>query len=88
MANLEAAETRLSFDDILEAVQDSKRGRWFLQEFETRLQKRDTRSVLDAISRLESRMENLGAQTSNPDDLGKAGSAPEPQRHAHTLPVA
>jgi hypothetical protein len=75
MADLEAAETRLSFDDILEAVQDSKRGRWFLQEFETRLQKRDTRSVLDAISRLESRMENLGSQTSNPDEIGKVRNA-------------
>ena len=75
MADLEAAETRLSFDDILEAVQDSKRGRWFLQEFETRLQKLDTRSVLDAISRLESRMENLGAKNSSPDDLGKVRSA-------------
>jgi hypothetical protein len=75
MADLEAAETRLSFDDILEAVQDSKRGRWFLQEFETRLQKRDTRSVLDAISRLESRMENLGSQTSNPYEIGKVRNA-------------
>jgi hypothetical protein len=75
MADLEAAETRLSFDDILEAVQDSKRGRWFLQEFESRLQKRDTRSVLDAISRLESRMENLSPQVPNPDDLGKVRSA-------------
>ena len=75
MADLEAAETRLSFDDILEAVQDSKRGRWFLQEFETRLQKRDTRTVLDAISRLESRMENMGPQVSNPDDLGKVRHA-------------
>ena len=75
MADLEAAETRLSFDDILEAVQDSKRGRWFLQEFETRLQKRDTRSVLDAIYRLESRMEHLSPQVSNPDDLGKVRHA-------------
>jgi hypothetical protein len=75
MADLEAAEARLSFDDILEAVQDSKRGRWFLQEFESRLQKRDTRSVLDAISRLESRMENLSPQVPNPDDLGKVRSA-------------
>lgn len=75
MADLEAAETRLSFDDILEAVQDSKRGRWFLQAFETRLQKRDTRSVLDAIYRLESRMEHLSPQVSNPDDLGKVRHA-------------
>ncbi len=75
MSNLEAVETRLSFVDILEAVQDSKRGRWFLQEFEARIQKRDTQSLLQAISRLEHRMETMGAQTSNPDDLSKVRSA-------------
>ncbi len=75
MSNLEAAETRLSFVDILEAVQDSKRGRWFLQEFEARIQKRDTHSLLQAISRLENRMESMGAQTGNPDDLSKVRSA-------------
>ncbi len=75
MTDLEAADTRLCFDDILEAVQESKRGRWFLQEFESRLQKRDTQSVLTAISRLENRMETLGPQASHPDDLGKVRSA-------------
>jgi hypothetical protein len=75
MADLEAVDTRLSFDDILEAVQDSKRGRWFLQEFETRVQQRDTHSVLQAIARLESRMEGFGSQSSIPDDLGKVRSA-------------
>jgi hypothetical protein len=71
MTDIEAAETRLTFDDILEAVQDSKRGRWFLKEFEAHLHKRDTQSVLSAISRLESRMEQLAPQASSPDDLGK-----------------
>jgi hypothetical protein len=75
MTDLEAAETRLSFDDILEAVQESTRGRWFLQEFEMRLQKRDTQSVLTAISRLEERMETLAPQASHPDDLGKVRAA-------------
>ncbi len=75
MSDLEAAETRLSFDDILEAVQDSKRGRWFLQEFEARLQKRDTQIILKAISRLEARMEDLGPQASNPEDLNKVRAA-------------
>jgi hypothetical protein len=75
MANVEAAETRLSFDDILEAVQDSGRGRWFLQEFENRLQKRDNQSILQAISRLENRMESLAPHASNPDDLAKVRAA-------------
>jgi hypothetical protein len=75
MANLEAADIRLSFDDILEAVQDSKRGRWFLQEFETRLQKRDTSSLLSAMARLESRMGELSIASGKPEHLGAVGAA-------------
>jgi hypothetical protein len=75
MSNVELADTRLSFDDLLEAVQDSKRGRWFLQEFESRVQKRDTQSILSAISKLENRMEILGPKASSPDDLTKVRSA-------------
>jgi hypothetical protein len=75
MANLEAADIRLSFDDILEAVQDSKRGRWFLQEFETRLQKRDTSSLLSAMARLESRMGELSTTSGKPENLGVVSAA-------------
>jgi hypothetical protein len=75
MSNLELAETRLTFDDLLEAVQDSKRGRWFLKEYEGRIQKRDSQSILDAISKLETRMEHLGPKSANPDDLGKVRAA-------------
>ncbi len=75
MSNVELAETRLTFNDLLEAVQDSKRGRWFLQEYESRIQKRDTQSILSAISKLENRMETLGPQASSPDDLAKVRSA-------------
>lgn len=75
MANLEAADNRLSFDDILEAVQDSKRGRWFLHEFETRLQKRDTSSLLSAMARLESRMGELSTTSGKPENLGVVSAA-------------
>jgi hypothetical protein len=75
MANLEAADIRLSFDDILEAVQDSKRGRWFLQEFETRLQKRDTTSLLSAMARLESRMGELSTTSGKAENLGVVSAA-------------
>lgn len=75
MSNLELAGSRLSFDDLLEAVQDSKRGRWFLQEYETRIQKRDTQSILSAISKLENRMEHLGPQAGNVDDVVKVRTA-------------
>jgi hypothetical protein len=75
MSNLEAMDHRLTFDDILEAVQDSKRGRWFLKEFETRLQKQDTTSILTAISKLEQRMDGLGAQAGQPEELVKVKAA-------------
>ncbi len=75
MANLEAVDTRLSFDDILEAVQDSKRGRWFLQEFESRIQKQSSESVLKAIARLETRMDSLNSQPGTGDELSKVKSA-------------
>jgi hypothetical protein len=75
MVNLEAAETRLSFDDILEAVQDSRRGRWFLTEYEARIHKRDTQSILNSLNRLESRMESLGSNNSSPDELVRVRGA-------------
>jgi hypothetical protein len=75
MSSLELAENRLNFEDILEAVQDSKRGRWFLQEFESRIQKRESQSILSAISKLENRMEQLGPQATGADDLGKVRAA-------------
>jgi hypothetical protein len=73
MSNIEAATARLAFDDILEAVQESRRGRWFLQEYEARLQQRDSKSVLDAINRLEARVNSMATQA--PDEIGKVRSA-------------
>lgn len=75
MSNLEVADSRLTFEDLLEAVQDSKRGRWFLNEYEARIQKRDTQSILGAISKLENRMEQFGPQGAGQDDLTKVRSA-------------
>jgi hypothetical protein len=81
MSSLEAVDHRLSFDDILEAVQDSKRGRWFLNEYEQRLSKKDTSSILQAIAKLEARMDGFGAQSSQPDDLVKVKAAIATARH-------
>lgn len=75
MSSLEAMDHRLTFDDILEAVQESKRGRWFLKEFEQRLQKQDTNSILNAISKLEARIDGFGAQAGQPDELVKVKAA-------------
>ncbi len=75
MSSLEAMDHRLTFDDILEAVQESKRGRWFLKEFEQRLQKQDTSSILQAISKLEARMDGFGAESGQPAELTKVKAA-------------
>ncbi len=81
MSSLEAVDTRLTFDDILEAVQDSKRGRWFLQEFEARIKKQDSQSILQAISRLETRMDGFDKQPANADELSRVKAAIATARH-------
>lgn len=54
-----AAEPGLSYEAVLEAVQESSRGRWFLNEFKSRNGGTDAGPILSAIARLESRMESL-----------------------------
>lgn len=41
------------FDAIRDAVMETPRGRWFLGEFENRLRRQDTASVLESVKRLE-----------------------------------
>jgi hypothetical protein len=56
-----------SYDDVLAAVQESERGRWFLTEHAARLRAKETATVLDAIHKLESVVAGLPAnQTSSP----------------------
>jgi hypothetical protein len=57
-----AAEPGMSYEAVLEAVQESSRGRWFLNEFKSRNAGLDSGQILSAISRLESRMESLSSQ--------------------------
>jgi hypothetical protein len=54
MANSVAAVLSESFEDVLGAVQDTARGRWFLDEFSKRNKSQDTTSILAAIGKLES----------------------------------
>jgi hypothetical protein len=49
----------MSYEAVLEAVQESSRGRWFLNEFKLRNAGVDSRQILSAIARLEARMESL-----------------------------
>lgn len=48
-----APEPSLKFEDLLETVQESERGRWFIAEFEARLRKTETASIFAAINKLE-----------------------------------
>jgi hypothetical protein len=48
-----AQEPSLKFEDLLETVQESERGRWFIAEFEARLRKTETASIFAAINKLE-----------------------------------
>jgi hypothetical protein len=57
-----AAEPGMSYEAVLEAVQESSRGRWFLNEFKSRNAGLDSSQILSAIARLESRMESLSSQ--------------------------
>jgi len=43
----------LNFEDLLQTVKESERGRWFISEFESRLRKSDTSNILSAIAKLE-----------------------------------
>ena len=55
-----------SLDDILAAVKETPRGRWFLENFENRLRGNDTAKILGAIATLEKQilsMESSGAET-------------------------
>lgn len=48
-----APEPSLKFEDLLETVQESERGRWFIAEFAARLRKTETASIFAAINKLE-----------------------------------
>jgi len=56
-----AVETTLSFDDILEAVRESRRGRWFLDEFENRMRRSETANLLAAVAKLEGVVTGMGS---------------------------
>ncbi len=54
MSNNISAVLSESFDDVLIAVQETQRGRWFLNEYAKRTKHQDTQTILSAIARLES----------------------------------
>jgi hypothetical protein len=59
MKDVEAVAANLSFDDLLQAVTESSRGRWFLDEYQKRLRKAESGDILSAINRIEARIAEL-----------------------------
>lgn len=72
---MSAVETALSFDDILEAVRESRRGRWFLEEFEKRSHRDGTERLLAAIAKLESVASTMGSNGPEAETLARARAA-------------
>ncbi len=64
MSNSVSAVFNESFEDVLIAVQDTARGRWFLNEYAKRQRGQDTTSILAAISKLEGL---IGSNAANVD---------------------
>ena len=75
VAWMSVAEQNISFDDVLDAVKESKRGRWFLDEYEGRLRKSDTAELRAAISKLESVMTSMSGSGADAALLARAKSA-------------
>lgn len=50
-----------SLDEILSVVNETPRGRWFLEAYANRLQNQGTSSILTAIAKLESNLQSMTA---------------------------
>jgi hypothetical protein len=59
MKDIEAVAASLSFDDLLQAVNESSRGRWFLDEYQKRLRKAESGDILSAINRIDARIADI-----------------------------
>ena len=62
-------------DDILAAVKETPRGRWFLETYEHRLRSTDTSKILGAIATLERQIQSMEVPESNSGLLNRARAA-------------
>jgi hypothetical protein len=72
---MSAVDVSLNFDDLVQAVRESSRGRWFLDEYESRLRKSDTGNILAAIAKLENAVATMGPTTEDAAIVARAKSA-------------
>jgi hypothetical protein len=70
-----------SIDDVLTAVQETPRGRWFLDAFSARVKSEGTSTILNAIAKLESNLDRLSNSGASAELLEKARNAIAAARH-------
>ncbi len=64
-----------SIDDVLTAVQETPRGRWFLDAYTARIKGEGTTNILSAIAKLESNLERMAGAGASAELLQKARNA-------------
>jgi hypothetical protein len=69
-----------AYEDVLAAVQESSRGRWFLEEYAKRIKGDETKSVLDSIHKLEAMVAGLPGPTATSPAVDRVKAAIEAAR--------
>jgi hypothetical protein len=64
-----------SLDQVLDAVRETPRGRWFLENFESRLRNDGTSKVLDSIAKLEKHIQSLSVSNADATLVARARAA-------------
>lgn len=64
-----------SIDDVLKIVQETPRGRWFIEAYAQRVQGEGTSNILAAITKLENHISSISNSGTSEDVLQKARSA-------------
>ncbi len=64
-----------SLDDVLKVVQETPRGRWFIEAYAQRVKSEGTGSILTAIAKLENHISSIADSGASAEMLQKARSA-------------
>ena len=64
-----------SLDQVLEAVRETPRGRWFLENYESRLRHDSTGKILESIAKLEKHISSLSGTNADATLINRARAA-------------
>ena len=64
-----------SIDDVLKIVQETPRGRWFIEAYAQRVKSEGTSNILSAIAKLENHISSISSSGASDEVLQKARSA-------------